>query len=573
MTEEFSSQAKILLDSLETKGSADITAWSNTLKKKPQEVAIRELQTLLQVLIGQQQNPKKMLEVIESIRPGIHQMKLATSSTLNESDALLYLQVLDYETKLYGLILRCDPPLEDELFALAMHRKLSGLIQRQLLHYQHYLPIPEKEWSRIHRVFYTAIKKKLGNFSTLDKIYYGGKNLSLLNLYSMSLLLGCARLNRLSPAEIIKVGKSLQDWCALVGISRQPLNNSDNQLVVDLTSGSAPSFKRLFAPGEKTISCYLQVDKLIEKLNKLLPAESAIETAAAKSPAFAVESLPMTADIIKHLKLAWSEYIYREERIETDEAIQVCHGFASVFYHLVGSKTLKEFIGVKAALSIVYDSHEDRSAIERERSGDLWSAFLSNPDGELATGVIPPEFNFQHFFPDSKPGQPSAEYPCYRLRMTDTSSRGCCLQWTTKSEHPPEVGELIGLCRPDAPGHWLVGEIAWKDISDNGDITTGVKFLSTKAIPVAVDVPLRLGNSENYTSGLLLPPEEQLGTSAVVFMTPPLKLRSGEYVTVSQKGIEEKIHLGKKLKPNAFAETYECSFVIKGPSLNIVRPK
>lgn len=582
---DFSNQAQTILDTAEKQGIAPITTWSNSLKRKSLGEALQELEAFTRALVAREKNPDKLLEIIEAIRPNIHQLNpsdivnLATAGenrlSASQADTLLYLQVLALESAVYEQIIQLTDQVSPNILALAVHRNIAALINRQIIYYQNYLPIPEKEWLRIHRLFYVAIERKITGFSTPDKIYFLGKTLSIVNLYIMSLLLGCGRMNHLTPPEITRVQKSLPDWCTLVRISRKPCENSENQLVVDITSGSAPHFAKLFTAGHATISCYLQVDALVEKLDKLLEEEEKRDAdpkrKAVSVPVFGVESQPLRADMIRHLKSAWSEYIYREARVATDENIRVCTGFNNIFFYLSGACKLDSFIGSKVSLSIVYDKHEDITTIEKQRSGDVWSAFLTAPEGTLVSGDVPPEFNFQHFFPVQDPQAVHPEYPVRTIRMKDTSSRGCRLHWTEEAETPLEVGELIGLCRSDSQGHWHIGEIAWKETSATGEISTGIKLLSTRAIPVAVDVPLRLGNHENFVGGIIIPAEEHLHTREALFVIAPLNLNQREYIAISQKGIEEKIHLNKLSKLTSFIEIHECSFVVQPPPVVVPR--
>jgi len=565
MMEDFSNQAKTLLDSVEKHDVNVITIWSSGLKKKSMDTAFREVTTFVDTLLTRQDSPEKLFEIIEAIRGGFHQINSGCEGIKNQEEAIQYLKILGEEIKIYDQLIQRVDSKNIDILSLIVHQSIAALIHRHLIYYQHYLPIPENEWLRINRLFYIAIQNKISSFSTEDNIYFRGKNLSIQNLYAMSLLFSCGRLNQLSPKDISSVCKNMPDWCTLVKLSRKPSSSSENQLIVDLSSGAAPNFKKLFSSSEKSFSCYLQVDSLIEKLDFLLSSktkEIVITTGKKTAPVSIISSQLLKPEVIKHLKLAWTEYIYREKRIKTDEVILACWGFKNIFFYLAGGQTLKQFIGAKASLSVVYTPDTDIAAVELERKADIWSSFLSVPVGNHVTGVIPTEFNFQHLF-HNRNQKKDLDHPVFTIKMTDSSSKGCRLEWTTPFNKSPEVGELVGLCKNISRGHWQVGEVAWRFQADDGEITTGIRLLSTMAIPVAVDVPLRIGNKENYTSGILFPPEKQMGTRAVSFVMSSLKLNPGEYVAVSQKGIEENIYLNKTLKKNAFFESYECAFVIK----------
>jgi len=567
MMEDFINQAKRLLDSVEKHGVSVITMWSNALNKKSMDTAHLEVTTFVDTLLARQDSPERLFEIVEAIRGGFHQINSGCEGIKDQEEAIQYLKILGEETRVYDQLIQRISPTDISTLSLVVHQSIAAQIHRHLIYYQHYLPIPEKEWFRINRLFYLAVQKKISTFTTADKIYFQGKELSIQNLYAMSLLLSCGRLNQLSSKEISGVCKSMPDWCTLVKISRKPSSSSENQLIVDLSTGSAPNFKKLFAPSEASRSCYLQVDSLIEKLDFLLSSgvkKLAVFDKGKATPVSIIGSNLLKPDVIKHLKLAWTEYIYREKRIQTDEIILACWGFKNIFFYLAGGQTLEQFIGAKASLSVVYSPDIDIAAVEKDRRNDIWSSFPSTSVGNHVSGVIPPEFNFQHFFLNNIQ-QKSLDHPVFTIRMTDSSSKGCRLIWTTPFNKSPEVGELVGLCKKGSRGHWQVGEVAWRFQADTGEVTTGIRLLSTMAIPVAVNIPLRIGSKENYTGGILFPSEKQIGTKAISLVLSPLKLNQGEYIAVSQKGIEENIYLNKPLKKNTFFESHECVFVTKKP--------
>ena len=568
MLKNLGTQAKSLLPLIHKQSANPITRWSNGLIKKPVVAAVQELERFVADLLANQKDPAKLLNIIESIRSDIHQINVRGESITSSDGTIACLRAMDCEVKIYEQVMKLSNGTDNDIFALALHRCIATLIQRQLVYYRSYLPVSEKEWQYINRLFYEAIQKNISSFIAVDKIYFIGRKLSILNLYSISLLLGCGRLNHLSPEDISRVFKTLSNWCTLVGIISNPDSSSENTLVVDLNSSSAPHFKNEGSLGENTCFCYIQIDKLIKNMDRLLSNETKTFSLLTKKiavPTFSIESQVLKADTIQHLKLAWTAPSFRQQPIKTNENILVCCGFESIFFHLTGGKTLREFIGEKASLSILYSQDSDVTSIEKHRSGDIWSSFLSVPVGSHVSGNIPAELHFLNCFAYKNQMQTITEYPVVPLMMIDCSPDGCRLLWTSSSCASPDVGELVGLCTRASSGLWQVGEIVWKDQSPAGEITTGIHLLSTIAIPVAVDVPLRHGSHENYTRGILFPPEEQLGTDTVSFVQSSLQLEQGEYVAISQKGIDEKIYLEKSLRANPFFESYACSFVVKTP--------
>lgn len=561
--EQQAAAATTLLNAATHGDMASVTTWANSLRRKPLPDAYRETHAFVHALLASQHTAQALRDVAEAIRPGLHHCSPCRGAAEGEplasqETAVLYTRLLGQELLLHEQVMQLSDDVDVEGMALAIHRSMAVLVERQQVYYLHYLPIPEKEWLLLHRLYYIAIEHHIAGHHCVDKARYLGKQLVIRDLYAIALLMGCGRLNHLSPKEMGKLFALLPDWGPLVGISREPAGDSDNQLVVDITTGAAPSFRKLFAEGEHRVCCYLQVEPLLAKLDQLI----AMEEKQGHSNAFGVESHVLPASVIRQLKSAWSEYIYREARVPTDESVQVCRDFNSVFYYLTGGQTLKEFAGSKMSLSIVYDDNDDVSTIGQQRSTDIWSAFISAPDGKLVTGAIPSEFHFQQHFPEKNPGQVDPDHPVEILHMSDTSSRGCRVEWG-KPTRVPAVGDLVALRSNASQGHWQMAQVAWKHQDGDGNISTGLKLLSTQAIPVAFDVPLRLGLKDNYAGGILLPPEDALGTSGTVFVAPPIALQEGEYISISQKGIEEKIQLSKALQATPAFHSFDCAFVVR----------
>jgi len=568
MLKNLGTQAKSLLPLIHKQSANPITRWSNGLRKKPAVAALQELEQFVDDLLANQEDPTKLLNIIESIRSDLHQINPDSEGLTNLAGAITCPRATDCEVKIYEQVMKLSNGTGNDIFSLALHRCVAASIYRQLVYYHSYLPVPEKEWKRIHQLFYEAIQKNISHFIVIDKIYFIGRKLSVMNLYSISLLLGCGRLNHLSPNDISRVFKTMPNWCSMISISSNPDGSEKNSLVVDLNASSAPYFKNVGYLKENSCLYYIQIGKLIANINRLLLNEEKTFSVLMKkiaAPAFGMESQVLNPDIIRHLKLAWTEPSSRQQPIQTNEDILVCFGFENIFFYLTGKKTLKEFIGDKASFSIIYNHDSDVTSIEKHRSVDIWSSFLSVPVGSHVSGKIPTELHFKNCFTHKNQAQTNTDHPVLTLKMIDSSPDGCRLLWATTSTASPDVGELVGLCNQASNGFWQVGEIVWKDQSRTGEMTTGIHILSTLAIPVAVDVPLRHGSHENYTRGILFPPEEQLGTSTVSFLLSSLKLQQGEYVAISQKGIEEKIFLKKSLKANPYFESYECAFVVKTP--------
>ena len=65
---------------------------------------------------------------------------------------------------------------------------------------------------------------------------------------------------------------------------------------------------------------------------------------------------------------------------------------------MCGGKDLKGFLGEHISFSVMYDSDDDISTLEQQRSADVWSPGLTKAKGELLFGETPPSFAFQRHY-------------------------------------------------------------------------------------------------------------------------------------------------------------------------------
>ncbi len=562
--EQLTSETQALVATFDQGLNEDmLQTWLRNLPKGRDNIplAARFLNKVVAALSKHSMPASQMYQTLELLRPTL----LRTVKTLTvyylesevelstESEPLITasLSLLNGLTNTHTVVV--SKSMDNKaLMSQALHRALAQQLYLQVTYYQLHLAVPEAAWLKLHKLFQLSVKASVSSFTQPDSDLFTGKERSILQLYSIALLLGCSRVNHLTAKQILTVCQSLQEWVELVGISKQPESDSENQLVVDVTSGSAPHFSKLQNTDGKALY-YLQVAKLIARLDEMLPDKEADESAK-----LVPGSSTGNAELLTHLKSAWSEYIYREARIETDEMVRACIGLEDIHFFLCGGQPLKEFVGAKVSLSIMYEEDEDISTIESQRSGDVWSAFISDPDGDLIEGDIPTEYNFQRHFSENPTAVNAAEQNI-DVHMSDKSEHGCCLEWPLVQGKRLEVGELIGIKSQDHK-HWHIGEVMWLDHGEE-QTRSGIRLISAEAFPIAVDLPLRLGLGENYGLGILLPREQVLGCEAGVLLQP-VGFEKNEFLEISQKGVEEKIKLGDTVKKQGSYARYQCSFLL-----------
>lgn len=545
-----------------------LKAWVNSIPAHEIGALSSVLPTIYTGLAKLDANAEQLSDYTETLRPILQNAAKELSQTNvknfeSHEEAYtfsqLYLKLLSLEASSWENILKKAASENNEAcLHKAIHRSMTAQLSIHLAHYQFYLPMPAKEWLKLHKLFYLAAQRKQAGFTTADVCLYPGQRLTISNIYTIALLLGCARTNKLSPINIKTVYELLKHWGELVSISRTPSQSGDNQLVVDITTGAAPNFYKLFTATEKSVPCYLQVESLIQRMDKILQPDS--NTSFATLP---IENIEGNHELIAHLKSAWCEYLHREERIATHQSAYACIGLINIHFYLSGNKKLTDFIGLKSSLSIVYEDDDDVSTIVTQRGTDVWSWTPAKVtlDSDISFTDIPPEYHFQRYF-DADYKQSDEAHTLFSVIITDSSAHGYRIEWpVSETNISIEVGELIGIKTEDSK-HLKIGIVMWMDYVSNAVLRTGIKIISTQAFPVGVDVPLTATVTKNITEGVLLPPQPEFNQN-ISFIVEPNLFKENDYTTISQKNIEERIKLATHIKSGSSYSLNECGFVIK----------
>jgi len=513
-----------------------------------------------------------------------HKDNIKSEPQVSASFALLNAMSAGYTAIITALVKNAGQQTDPTLFSVSLHRAISTQFLQLLTTSQLHLAIPVKEWRKLHQLFMLAVEKGQQGFSCTDDTLCKDKPLTITQVYVITLLLGCSRLNHLTPKQINTISDYLVKWADQASISKKPDEGKNLQMMVDIKAGAGPMLTDI--RHRELNQCYfLQLGKLIEHLDSLLPppgktSATDIKPASTKALAASADKKPAAPhpkssgfdkSLVTYLRSAWSELAYGEERVETEEQVRACIGMDALHYYLSGGKVLKDFLGEMVSLAIVYDEKENVNSIEQKRSGDIWSSFLSEPKGDLITETLPPELHFQQYFEESDSARDHQDYASYRIKMIDQSEHGCCLVWAQEAASQIDIGNLVGI-KHSTGKHWQVGEVRWVEHKEEGISHTGVRLLQTQAIPLGIDIPLRFGAGKNTDIALLLPPDKTFNPKINLIITPH-DYREGEFVSLSQKGIHEKAKLLKLLVKNNYFHQYECSVLVNPQSLEIKREK
>ena len=456
-------------------------------------------------------------------------------SSDNEHIAQACLMLLKVEYAMYGsMLVRARKNPDDwQAIGLCIHRLMFTQIYINVIRYMMYMAVPDKEWHNLHKLYILSAQYKLTDFTLTDDMHFIADRLSIANLYTFVLLLGCARLHQLPVKDILKACRCIISWVSMVSVSRHS-HNHDNEIVVDVTSGSAPNFRRLFDHDQDAVFYYIHIEKLLENLEVKNTDEGSI-----------YNRIKLTESLKNHLINAWSHYSEREERHVIDECVEATIGFRNIHYYLCGARELEGFLGDRAKLFIQFEEFEDIALMANEPDKNLWVHGLSDPRGHLVFGETPESYTFQrHFEPQAESrddqGRKSA------VKMIDRSLHGCCIEFDEPEALNIQADELIGFRNTHNHSHWQVGVVAWVRHIEDSVVHVGVRMLSTEAIPLGIDVPLDLGVSESYIAGILMPYEKRLGYNASILFVENY-FHEQDVIKVSQRGLTKSLKLTRQV--------------------------
>ncbi len=506
------------------------------------------------------QDIERIRQQTEQFRPVVHyaveqllRLYLKQGDRLsrqNESVAISCKRLLNVQYKSYMILLEHARKRveEKELLAIVIHRIMVIQLYLHIISYMMYNAIAGKEWLNLHRLFIIAKQNNLSDFSVEDEDCYVKNPVSVSELYSLSLLMGCASLHQLNVESIIKAVSCVFELASLVTISEKP-QGLENEIAFDISSGAAPNFRKFFPENEHSVFQYLHLEKLLTTIKKHRTEG---------------DTLFNKADFPDHLKShlieAWSKYRVREQRVVVNQELEATIGLGNIHYYLSGGRELKEFLGLSDDRSIVCEDETKISLIEQQQSDDVWSPGLSVPVHQLVNDDVKEAFSFQRYFEMSEDVD-TETYTTFNIKKVDRSIGGCCLEFPSQVHFELSIGMLIGFRDAITRSHWQVGEIAWFKIVDDEKMHVGVRLLSTEAIPVGVDVSFVSGIQGNYTEGVLLPYENELKHLTSI-LVPDDIYDEGFFLKAVQKGLVNDLKLTNNIHQSEYFTQFNCGFYV-----------
>ena len=415
------------------------------------------------------------LAVMETLREPVHfaqleQAKRFTNRALPmvENEVEVFEDTIALWEQMHMGYLRCidaaaegEPGMRSQA-GLVCQRTLAYAGLKMFHHYRAYRQVPARDWGALHRVYAKAETLGVLDEAIKDYLNRDVHDTSPRIAYLRALLMGMCNPNELGQRQITFVAFLLERWAERVEIFREPVGQADvPELVVDLAGDRcAERISRAEAAPSLGEPRYLDARRLAKTLRNRIGL-----LRKGESPA----KLALGEDCVQPACEQLLVFLYRQwyqprparglERRRSHHEAEVCNGMASIHYHISGHVFRQP------------GTQSDLTKKEREEIATFGRISTRHEDEYSETKGIVLE----------------------RWKLEDESAQG--LKMLRPAGNPGKRfshGQLIGV-RPADSKNFILGQVRWLMINENGDLYAGVRLLpglpaATAARPTGINV-------------------------------------------------------------------------------------
>lgn len=420
----------------------------------------------------------------------------------------------------------------------AIHRALMFAGGKVLQTFQLFRPLEIHSWQAMHQLYALADHHQLADLPVPEP---GSGALTIKATYLQALLMGCCKPNHLRQDDLAKLYRGLQQLGALVKLETS--QGDSGLFLVDLDSDQPPVYSAVYNEQRGDGCRYLNTNDLVAQLKSLRGDSSANSS---KWDAAVGPSLP--PKLLDHLIASLGSTNLRNfARSASDSEMLVCIGLSSTHYYTAGETAFEQ---------LLYGHDHTPTAAERvagnqflqHPKGDIWQQ--ANPEEDTADQPEDsdrlPEAEVEHLigvedairdelmFGDSGDIPDSQRYPAFKVKLSDASPGGYCLEW--RAELPADIrsGDIVGL-KEDINGEWAIAIIRWLNQLEGDKTLIGLELLSPRAMPYGASIHRKTGENIPAMRVLLLPAIKLVGQPHTL-VTPGTGFKEGQKVTLSNNG-------------------------------------
>jgi len=381
-------------------------------------------------------------------------------------------------------------------------RALYHLGEVLLRSYQLYLPYPADAWRNAHAAYGLVEMQGAQDDKVEAEEGKEGKeivSISASQRYRRLLLLGAANPYQMPFNECMTVHRFLGHWIDQTSIGAEgPPADRSTSFVVDLTADAPPaSAGRTPTTTLNSNIRWLDAAELTRTLHVMLRRLEKGESASTLQ--LGVECLDSAChDMLQRLHRAFAQTISRRHsRIKRHETIMICAGVGALHFFASGQKPFGPPVPAETT-SVNAPAHvQDNETYVP----------LDEPTGApRGAGPAPESFRVG------------------RWRVQDVCPQGLMISQDSEGSVRFRVGDVLGIQRISAPGHWSVGLVRWCKAQGETGIEVGIELIAPDLTPASITP---VADGEPARPALMLPAVEATGTQAsVVFASGMMQVGS-----------------------------------------------
>jgi cyclic-di-GMP-binding protein len=374
--------------------------------------------------------------------------------------------------------------------ALVAQRALAYIGLKMFHYYRAYRQVPPRDWHLLHEAYANAEALGVEDEAVKDYLNRDVHDTSPRIAYIRAVMIGACNPNELGQRQLTFVAYLLERWAEKVDISRRPIQEEDlAPMVIDLMSDrTAERIEDDDARFEEPR--YLGTQRLAKSLRNRIGL-----LRKGESPA----KLALGEDCVQPSCEQLLVFLYRQwcqprpgrgqERRRIADAALVCQGLPAIHYYICG----RAFRQPGEQRELTQKQRQEIATFGRIRTSH-------EDDYGTAQGFALEEWRLEN---DSAQG----------LRMVRAAS---------ESGKRYSHGQLLSV-RPVDSNNFMLGQVRWLMIADNGDLQAGVRLLPGLPAETAVRATGLNAIDAKYVQALSL-------TAVPALDAPPtLVLPSGWY--------------------------------------------
>ena len=526
-------------------------------------------------------HPRDRFAMLEALRPSVEnninglaqhffnhsiilqqkELKIASlAQTLQKHIAIGYKQVV----KQYSDLENLNKKDNSIILPTAIERSItaSGMM---LLHcFQLYVPVPQLLWFELHQLYLFADKENLLDTSVQNSENKCRQNITLLDAYLRTVLMGTIKPNQLSQIDLKQAFQALENWAGLCTLNH---SSQDTLFVIQLADDKPPIYTTQSKDISKKSNQHLNTRQLADHLQQ-----------AIQNPEHSTMNPAVPADVshrlIEHLITTWSIQPKRSsDRSKSNDHLTICAGLKDSHYLISDNIPFdlfiqqKDIISKKKSLFEPLDIYTDVIVKKDGIWEDSFDARKSTTCADIPYSTSDIENKIRKFVKtQEKENRREESHHDYEVRIINTSPEGFCLELDKAAPQQVRTGEIISIQEKEGLD-WSVGIVRWIRQVGGQRSQIGIELLSPTAIPYAAARIVKKGNDSVYTRVLVLPEIKQINQPATL-ITPQMSFKQGQKLKLNQHGSEQIIFLSKKILTTSSVSQFEFRLLDNATNLS-----